>query len=45
VLENLATLLDTKGLRKEAREYWERAFKLEKDPKRVEMIMKRLAEP
>ena len=45
VLENLATLLDTKGLRKEAREYWERAFKLEKDPKKVEQIMKRLAEP
>jgi len=44
-LENLAIMLDAKGLRKEAREYWERAFKLEKDPKRVEIIMKRLAEP
>ena len=44
-LENLAILLDAKGVRKEAREYWERAFKLEKDPKKVEQIMKRLAEP
>jgi Flp pilus assembly protein TadD len=43
-LENLAILLDAKGARKEAREYWERAEKLEKRPEWVERIKKRLAE-
>jgi tetratricopeptide (TPR) repeat protein len=44
-LVHLAMRLDAIGERKEAREYWERALKVEKDPKEVKKIKKRLAEP
>ena len=44
-LEYLAITLDEKGERREARVYWERALKAEKEQVGLETIKKRLAEP
>jgi Flp pilus assembly protein TadD len=44
-LNNLASALDRMGRRKEAREFWERALKVEKKPGEKKWIQKRLAEP
>ena len=44
VLRALASWLDKKGERKEARQYWERALKVAKQPGDVWYIKKRLAE-
>jgi Flp pilus assembly protein TadD/TolB-like protein len=44
-LKHLALTLDAQGRRKEAREFWLRAEKVEKEPERAEYIKKRLAEP
>ena len=43
-LKNLASALDHMGRRKEAREFWERALKVEKKPGEKKLIKKRLAE-
>lgn len=45
LLENLAGWLDSQGKRKEARQYWEMSFKVEKRPEWIEKIKKRLEEP
>jgi tetratricopeptide (TPR) repeat protein len=42
--EYLAALLDSKNMRQEAREYWQQAFKIEKDPTWINLIMGRLAQ-
>lgn len=44
-LNNLASALDHMGRRKEAREFWVRALKVEKKPGEKKWIQKRLAEP
>jgi tetratricopeptide (TPR) repeat protein len=43
-LEFLAVLLDSKNMRQEARQYWQQAFKIEKDPTWINLIMRRLAQ-
>jgi Flp pilus assembly protein TadD/TolB-like protein len=42
-LECMGQVLDSKNMGQEAREYWERAFKVEKDPGWIKLIMRRLA--
>jgi len=44
-LFHLADFLDRQHRPKEARPYWERALRVEKDTERFQMIWKRLAEP
>jgi len=45
ILRALAYFLDRQGRRKEARPFWEKALKVEKDPINRAMIRQRLAEP
>jgi len=45
ILRALAYFLDRQGRRKEARPFWEKALKGEKDPMIGAMIRQRLAEP